>query len=160
MRAVGRGRDVDSEGCRRRHAQLLDGQLVAGQGVDPAAQARAALVGQREQALGRPLFRGIPARFHQPGLLHALQRAVDAGRIGLLAAEHGRARGLLHDDVAVHGLVAGGEQREDGGLREAAERFAQRSAFNKFFFRLRIADAQHLVHYGLLAPGKRAALVP
>ena len=53
MRAQGGVGEVDAQGAGGEAAELFEGELVAGQGVDPAAQAAAALVGEREQALGR-----------------------------------------------------------------------------------------------------------
>ena len=91
----------------------------------------------------RRLAERVPYGGDELGLLHALEGAVDAGGVGLLAAEHGGLRRLLHDDVAVQGLVGAGEQREDGGLRQAVERLAELGALLHILVGLGMAAAPH-----------------
>ena len=83
------------------------------------------------------------AEVTNPLLLHFLQGAVDAGRIGLLAAEHGRGRRALHDDVAVQGLFRSGEYCQNGGLRHAGERLPQLGALLQIVIGLRVAHMPH-----------------
>jgi len=143
VRAYGSIGQVDAKRASGLRAELLKGELIAGQCVDPAAKAVTALVGQGEQALCRTLLGGVPLRGDKPCLLHALQSTVDAGCIGLLAAEHGRIGRLLHDDVAMHGLICLGKQGENGGLGKSIQGLSELSAFLQIFIRFRVAAAPH-----------------
>ncbi len=143
VRAHGGFGEFDAEGVGGIGAQFFQGELVARECVDPAAEAVATLVGEGEQAFRRAFLGGVPYGGHQFGFLHALEGAVDAGGVGLLAAEHGGLRRLLHNDVAVQRRLGAGEQREDGGLRQPVERFSQLSALLQIGVGLGMAAAPH-----------------
>ena len=124
-------------------AKLFECELVAGECVDPTAQAATALFRKFEQAFRRSLGGSFPLRGDKPRFLHALERAVHACRVGFLSAKHWGAGRLLDDDVAMKRGFRLGKQGENGGLGKTIERFAQLGAFLQVVIRLWMAAAPH-----------------
>ena len=143
VEAHGKVGDLDAERIAGNHAQFLDARAVAGERVDPAPQARAALFGEAVAALGRARFRSVPGARDQPVVLHLLEDAVDARRVGGAPAKHGALCHLLNDEVAMLRLVRARERRENRGLGQSTQALAELRALVELFFGFRVAGRPH-----------------